>query len=289
MTDEKTEYWSTRSCVLTGALGGQGKAEARLLAEQGAAIIAVDHLPEEHEDWQRFTDEVAPAVPVVKISADVADPKTWAVVRTGISSIGRPLAGLVNNAGITIRSTVCQTSLEDWQRVLQVNLTGSFLAIHHLAPVMQRGGSIVNISSTAGLTGYYAAGYTASKWALRGLAKTAAIELAPAGIRVNTVCPGLVDTPMAFTVPPGSTPEQVEGWYAGNKELTPLARGAKPEEIAQAVLYLLGPAASFITGADLAVDGGMTGAGIYSRVGRRSGVIPTSFAPDSIEGDTGDR
>ena len=128
--------------------------------------------------------------------ADVASEAGWRTLAAQIEREGAPLYGLVNNAGVTLRKTVTETSHAEWRRLLDINLDGPFLAIHVLAGLMPAGASIVNTSSTAGLTGYFSAAYTASKWGLRGLTRAAALELAGRGIRVNTVCPGLVETPM---------------------------------------------------------------------------------------------
>lgn len=273
MSDRETQYWSTRTCVITGGAGGQGAAEVRRLVELGAGVVAIDRVPEGANDWGALLDSVADRDLVRVVSGDIVDEVTWDRALDAVESLGRPLAGLVNNAGITLRKTVTQTSVEEWENLIRINLTGGFMGIRRLADVMAEGGAIVNVSSTAGLTGYFSAAYTASKWAVRGLAKAAAIELAPRGIRVNTICPGLVDTPMALTVKPGHDAEQIKGWYQGNVDMTPLGRGASPDELADAALFLLGPHSSFITGADLAVDGGMIGAGIYTHVGRMAGTI----------------
>ena len=121
--------------------------------------------------------------------ADVASEAGWRTLAAQIEREGAPLYGLVNNAGVTLRKTVTETSHAEWRRLLDINLDGPFLAIHVLAGLMPAGASIVNTSSTAGLTGYFSAAYTASKWGLRGLTRAAALELAGRGIRVNTVCP----------------------------------------------------------------------------------------------------
>lgn len=274
MSDREREHWSTRSCVVTGGAGGQGAAEVRRLLELGAAVLAIDVLPESGPGWAALRGLPGAEERLRIVVGDITDDTTWDRVLDAVKSLGRPLAGLVNNAGITLRKTVTETSVEEWEHLISVNLTGGFMAIRRLGAAMAEGGAIVNVSSTAGLTGYFSAAYTASKWAVRGLAKAAAIEFAPRGIRVNTICPGLVDTPMALTVKPGHDAEQIAGWYQGNVDMTPLGRGASPDELADAALFLLGPHASFITGADLSVDGGMIGAGIYTHVGRMSGSIP---------------
>ena len=145
-----------------------------------------------------------------------------------------------------------------------INLTGAFLGIRALAPLMRAGASIINISSTVGMTGYYSAAYSTSKWALRGLTKSAALELAPSGIRVNCVCPGVVDTDMIRT-----NPDLVRALQS----VIPMQHMAVPDQIADVLLFLLGPHSSYITGADIAVDGGVTSGGIYWPVGRAVGAL----------------
>jgi NAD(P)-dependent dehydrogenase (short-subunit alcohol dehydrogenase family) len=132
---------------------------------------------------------------------------------------------------------------------------------------MEAGGAIVNISSTVGMTGYYNAGYSCTKWALRGLTRSAALELAPRGIRVNCVCPGVVDTGMIQAAP---------ALVAALKTIIPMQRMAPPEQIADVVFFLLGPQAAYVTGSDIAVDGGVTGGGIYWPVGRAVGALGSS-------------
>lgn len=267
------QYWSTRSCVITGAARGQGAAEVRQLLELGAMVIAVDLHEASDSAWGELRAINAPDDRLRIVSGDIALESTWDAVADAAESGTRALAGLINNAGVTLRKTVTETSLHEWNSLLGVNLTGSFLGIRSLAPLMAQGGAIVNVSSTAGLTGYFSAAYTASKWAVRGLAKAAAIELATRGIRVNTVCPGLVDTPMAMLPNSVYGVEQANAFYEGNREMTPLARGASPEEIAEVAVFLLGPRASYINAADIPVDGGMIGGGIYSYIGKKTGTV----------------
>lgn len=147
---------------------------------------------------------------------------------------------------------------------MATNLTGSFLGTRAMAPLIQRGGAIVNVSSTVGMTGYFSAAYSTSKWALRGLTRSAAMELGPRGIRVNCICPGVVDTEMVRNYP---------ALVESLQSIIPLQHMAQPEQLADVMFFLLGPHSAYITGADLAVDGGVTGAGIYWPIGRSLGVI----------------
>ncbi len=265
-------YWSGKAAVVTGAARGQGAAEALRLLRAGAIVHALDVLPADDPTWNALRAEAGADAGRLRIRvADVASEAGWRTLAAQIEREGAPLYGLVNNAGVTLRKTVTETSHAEWRRLLDINLDGPFLAIHVLAGLMPAGASIVNTSSTAGLTGYFSAAYTASKWGLRGLTRAAALELAGRGIRVNTVCPGLVETPMIMQPNAVHDAGRARLFYEGNRDATPLSRGADPDEIAAAVMFLLGPDASFITGADLPVDGGMTGGGVYWRIGKATG------------------
>ncbi|MGX9693006.1 SDR family NAD(P)-dependent oxidoreductase [Achromobacter anxifer] len=266
------EYWSGKAAVVTGAARGQGAAEALRLLQAGAIVHALDVLPEGDETWTALRCAAGPAAQRLRVRvADVASEAAWQALAADIAAAGVPLYGLVNNAGVTLRKTVTETTHAEWRRLLDINLDGPFLAIRTLAGLMPTGAAIVNTSSTAGLTGYFSAAYTASKWALRGLTRAASLELAGRGIRVNTVCPGLVETPMIMQPNAVHDAGRARLFYEGNRDATPLSRGADADEIAAAVMFLLGPEASFITGADLPVDGGMTGGGVYWRIGKSTG------------------
>jgi 3alpha(or 20beta)-hydroxysteroid dehydrogenase len=272
-TVQGASYWSGRSAVVTGAAGGMGSVEALRLLAAGATVHAVDALGPGHAAWTTLAKQAGTAVTRLRHhTADVRDPESWARIGAEAAKDG-PVHGLVNNAGITLRSTLTETSPGDWDRVLGINLTGSFLGIQAIAPMMADGGSIVNISSSAGLTGYFGTAYSVSKWGVRGLTKSAAMELSPRRIRVNTVCPGLVDSAMTRNPNAIYSAAQAETFYEECRQSTLFGRGAAMDEVADTVMFLLGPHSAYITGADIPVDGGMVDASIYARVGRAAGSL----------------
>ena len=231
--------------AITGAARGQGFEEAKLLSFHGAKVLALDVL-EPHEvlpDGVTFLD------------LDVTDPHQWAELAKYIEAEYGSLFGLVNNAGIVgargSAGRLENVNVEDWNNLLAINTTGPMLGIQQLAPLMSHGGSIVNISSIAGAGAHFAAAYGVSKWALRGLARIAAMELGPRGIRVNTILPGYIESPMQHDTLPV--------FLEAHKSLISLPRTGTAQDIAPVVHFLMSDASEWITGVDIPVDGGALG------------------------------
>lgn len=226
--------------VVTGAARGMGRECAERLAAEGATVIATDVIePEAAFDGIEFQ------------KLDVSDEADWTRVIEGVRAAHGRIDVLVNNAGIIAYEDIESVSLEAWNKVIGVNLTGTMLGMQKVVPIMKEngGGAIVNFSSiwgNAAVAG--AAGYHATKGAVRNLTKNAAISYAEDGIRANSVHPGFITTPLT-EAQDSAINEVVIG-------STPMKRAGRPEEVAAAVLFLASDESSFITGAELVVDGG---------------------------------
>lgn len=229
--------------LVSGGARGMGESHVRGLVAEGAQVVIGDVLDGEGESLAR---ELGPAATYVHL--DVTQKSDW----LGAVHVAQGLGGLhvlVNNAGVVVVGPLLAADEDAYRKVVDVNQVGVWLgmAVGGQAIVASGGGAIVNISSTAGLQGYAAiSGYVSSKWAVRGMTKAAALELGRDGVRVNSVHPGPILTPMTQDMDDNLTAFQ------------PIPRMGRPEEVTRAVLFLASAEASYITGAELAVDGGNT-------------------------------
>lgn len=243
--------------VVTGASSGIGRATAIAFAKEGAFVVIVDL---DRERGEAVAQEArSHGGDACFIAADVSqEAQVREVIDLVVERWGR-LNVLVNNAGVYLQGDVAQTSLEDWQRIMAINLTGAFLCIKYAVPAMAKtgGGVIVNVSSEAGLVGIKGqVAYNVSKGAVIALTRSCAVDLAERGIRVNSVCPGTTDTPLVQeAVSRAPDPPQARRQL---EAVRPLNRLGTPEEIASAILYLASDQAAYATGSIFSIDGGYT-------------------------------
>jgi len=227
--------------VVTGAARGQGAAEVDALTAAGATVVATDVLP--------FPGR----------HLDVTSADGWASLASSLREEHGRVDALVNNAGVAARERLPHVSLDAWQQTFDINVTGPMLGIQALVPLMPPGSSIVNICSVAAVSGHAAAAYTASKWALRGLTRSAALELGSTrGIRVNAVMPGLVDTPLMESAP--------DTFFDAALAEIPLGRVGLPADIAPTVVFLVSDDSAYYNGAELVIDGGLTAHVSHKRI-----------------------
>ncbi|WP_026908153.1 glucose 1-dehydrogenase [Paucisalibacillus globulus] len=233
--------------IITGAAQGMGASHARRFIEEGAKVVLTDL---NEEKGTALAEELGENALFVK--QNVASPEDWDMVVAKAESAFGPVNVLVNNAGITMAKSILQTSVEEYRRIVEINQVSVFLGMKTVVPSMQKsgGGSIVNVSSINGIVGG-AIGYTDTKFAVRGMTKAAAMECSNYGIRVNSVHPGVIATPMVVQEDTKSAVEE----FAKH---IPLKRVAQPEEVSNIVLYLASDESSYSTGAEFIVDGGLT-------------------------------
>ena len=234
------------AALVTGGAAGIGAAVVRLLHQEGARV----HVADVDQDAGRaLAAELGDRASFVTL--DVTDESTWAVALDGVRRSG-PLTTLVNSAGAALKRPLLDTSPDDFRRIVDLNLTGTFLGLSLAGRELGRGGAIVNISSLNGVLPTAGLGaYVASKAGVSALTRVAALELAARGIRVNAVCPGSIDT--AITDAPGFSDVD---WDAYVRTI-PLGRRGTPHEVARAVLYLASDESAYVTGTNLVIDGGV--------------------------------
>lgn len=260
-----------RAVLITGAARGQGEQEARLFVAEGARVAIADVLDEQGEALARELAKDAGEERVRYVHLDVGREDDWTDALASVTSAFGRLDGLVNNAGILRFNELVSTPLEEYRQVVQVNQIGAFLGMRAVVPAFEAagGGTIVNTASYVALTGMtFLTSYAATKAAIVGMTRVAAMELAPKKIRVNAMCPGAVDTPMtnpaqldpsahaasaAHRQGSAEVSAAVDELYA---KLVPLGRIGRPEEVARLALFLTSEDSSYITGQPFVIDGG---------------------------------
>ncbi|MCX4787426.1 MULTISPECIES: SDR family NAD(P)-dependent oxidoreductase [unclassified Streptomyces] len=251
-----------RTVLISGAARGQGEQEARLFVAEGARVVIADVLDEQGEALAKGLREELGEDVARFVHLDVSREEDWQAAVAAAKDAFGVIDGLVNNAGILRFNELVATPLEEFQQVVQVNQVGAFLGIKNVAPEIEAagGGTIVNTASYTGLTGMaFVGAYAATKHAVLGLTKVAAVELAAKRIRVNALCPGAVDTAMTNpaaldpTADPEESREAVAELY---RKLVPLGRIGRPEEVAALALFLTSDDSSYITGQPFVIDGG---------------------------------
>ncbi|MFB9973907.1 glucose 1-dehydrogenase [Allobacillus sp. GCM10007489] len=232
---------------MTGAAQGMGAAHAKLFIEQGAKVVLTDLNEEKGEALATELGENA-----LFVKQNVTSEEDWATVIEKTEETFGPANVLVNNAGITLAKSLFDLTLEEYKRTVEINQVSVFLGMKAVAPSMKKAGSgsIVNISSMNGLVGG-AIGYTDTKFAVRGMTKAAALNLSPMGIRVNSVHPGVIATPMVVQ-------EDTKAAVEEFSKSIPMKRVAQPEEVSNMVLFLASDESSYSTGSEFVIDGGLT-------------------------------
>jgi 3alpha(or 20beta)-hydroxysteroid dehydrogenase len=240
--------------LISGSARGMGQAEARLFAAEGAKVVVCDVRDDEGKS---VAEEIGSSA--IYQHLDVTSEAEWAEAVAATTSAFGKLDVLVNNAGIAEAAPLAEMTLESYRRVIDVNQVGVFLGMRAVVEPMTRagGGSILNVSSIDGLIGmHHIISYVASKWAVRGMTKTAAMELGPLGIRVNSIHPGFIHTWLSV-----EEEEHLESVHAlldaHTARLAPLGRTGEPEEIARLALFLASDESSYSTGSEFVADGGL--------------------------------
>ena len=243
----RIKRFNNRTVIITGGARGMGASHARGFMAEGANVVIADVLEQE---GRALADELG--VHAIFSRLDVTSDKDWATTVAAAEDAFGPVSVLINNAGIVRFGVIAETELAAWRQVIDINLTGTYLGTRAVVPSMRKagGGAIVNISSTEGMRGNFGIGaYVASKWGARGLTKTAALELGRDNIRVNSIHPGVIRTPM-IAGPAAAAFEALVSDMA-------IPRVGEPDEITRLVLFVASDEASFSTGSEFIADGGL--------------------------------
>src|SRR6267142_266165 len=255
MKEERVmKRFENRTVIVTGSARGMGASHARGFVAEGANVVIADVLEEE---GQALADELGDHASFSRL--DVTNDKDWAGTVAAAEDAFGPVSVLINNAGIVRFGTIAETEPTVWRQVIDINLTGAYRGIRAVTPSMRKagGGAIVNISSGAGFTATFGlAAYVSSKWAVRGLTQTAALELGRDNIRVSSIHPGAIRTPILAANAPDAAAMAATMAGAG-VGLSAIPRVAEPEEITRLVLFVASDEASFSTGSEFIADGGL--------------------------------
>ncbi len=238
-----------RIALITGGSRGQGAAEAQLFAEEGATVVITDVLDAEGEATAAESDQIR------FLHHDVTSEEEWIAVVDDVMEDYGKIDAFINNAGIYLARPLAEMSVEEYMRVININQVGVFLGLKHVGPRMAAAGSgsIINISSIAGMRGGAGSiAYTASKWAVRGMTKSAMNEFAPSGVRVNSIHPGLIETPMLHQLPAID-----QGLADQLVRRIPYGRIAEAVEVAKLALFLASDDSEYMNGTEFIIDGGM--------------------------------
>jgi NAD(P)-dependent dehydrogenase (short-subunit alcohol dehydrogenase family) len=244
--------------LITGSASGMGLEDAKLLASEGATVVLSDIAD---DAGVKASEEInAAGGKTMYIHLDVTSQKSWDAIVSAIREKFGRLDILVNNAGMNALGVIPHVDINVFNKMIAVNTVGPLMGIQACAGLMREsgGGAIVNIASTVALSGHVLTAYSASKWALRAISKSAALNLAKWNIRSNVICPGLIDTPLSRMMP-----EPARKMF---ENAIPFGHSGVVEDIAQAVLYLVSDESKYISGIDLPVDGGFTSAGAYATI-----------------------
>jgi NAD(P)-dependent dehydrogenase (short-subunit alcohol dehydrogenase family) len=259
MAANQNGSYAGKVAFVTGAGGGIGRATALAFAREGASVVVSDVSEQDNRETARMIEESAGRALAVGCDVSRAEDVKAALDQT-IETFGR-LDVAFNNAGVEQEpKAAAELTEEEWDRIVAIDLRGVFLCMKYEIPLLlqQGGGAIVNTSSGAGVKGFEGqAAYVAAKHGVVGLSKAAALDYAPQNIRINAICPGIIDTPMMDRFG-GGTPEGKEKELASAAAAQPIGRAGKSEEVAAAVVWLCSDAASFATGHAMVVDGGQT-------------------------------